>query len=282
MRLTMIFSRLALVGIAVAMLSCDGRGLTVDDVRQRGFLRAAYSEEPPYAFMDSAGLVTGEAPEALRSAADGLGIDEIRWVRVEFGDLMTALEQGRVDVVAAGLYRTEEREERVRFTRPTVCSGPALVVKGTAPSPRDLGELASDASLRTAVIGGSVEQAALRELGTPDSNLLMVPDVQTGLAAVMQGAAHAFAISAPTARYFVNARTSDGLAVRAYAPPAEVAPLLRGCSALALRPGDRELAEALDSALAVGLSSPRRGEILRSLGFAPQEITGDAESGARR
>ena len=98
----------------------------------------------------------------------------------------------------------------------------------------------------------------------------------------MQGAAHAFAISAPTARYFVNARTSDGLAVRAYDPPAELTPLLRGCSALALRPEDRELADSLDAALAVALSSARRGEILRSLGFAPDEIAPDSESGARR
>lgn len=244
--------------------ACQDGGLTLDEVRARGFLRAGYTDEPPYAFVDSSGEVTGESPGALRAAADSADVPEIRWVRLDFRELIPALQQGRVDVLAAGLYRTPEREASVRFTRPTSCSGPALVVRDESVI-RGLADLAEEGR-RVAVLAGSVEEAAARASGLADDKLLPLTDLRTGLVAVRQGAADALAVTEPTARYAARGGL-DGLEVVRYAPPPAVEHLLSACSALAFRREDGELADAIDAALSRVVGSEERRAALRALGF---------------
>lgn len=254
----------ALLGVHAA-LACADPGFTLEEVQSRGFLRAAYVDEPPYAFRDSTGTVTGEAPEALRAAARHLGISEIRWIRLDFGDLLPALELGRVDVIAAGLFRTAAREHRVGFTRPTACGGPVLVVRSEA-GPRDILDVASD-TFRVALLTGSMEQTAVAHLGVPPERVLPVPDVRTAFAALREGKVAAVAITEPTARHATRATGFGNLSLRPYQPPTVVADLLGACSALAFRPRDGALRAAVDSVLAVVLESPEHRALLQRLGF---------------
>ena len=265
----------AVVFLLLTSAACGEAGFSVEDVRGRGFLRAGYSEEPPYAFVDGSGRVAGESPEALRAAATAVGIEDIRWVRLDFRDLIPALEQGRVDVVAAGMFRTADRERRIRFSRPTSCSGPALVVRGGDRRFRDILDVRDSASARIAVLHGSVEQAALRSLGVPSERMLLTPDVQTALVAVAKKEAEALAITAPTARWLANSH--NGFDVVPYAAPRDVAHLLRACSALAFRPLDARLATSLDSAHTADLRSPERRRLLRGYGFADPSQPGAPE-----
>lgn len=262
------------------LIGCDGIGAsTLERARSRGFIRAGYSEEPPYAFRDSAGRITGESPEALRAAAERVGISEIQWVRLDFGHLVPALRQGRVDVIAAGLYRTESRAERVRFSRPTLCSGPALVVRAGRAVPRDLVSL-EEAGGRVAVLAGSMEESALRTLRPAPARTVSVPDLGTGLTAVREGSVDALAVTAPTARLAVRSAGDDSLEVVEYEPPPELTERIGGCSALAFRPGpeDRELAGAIDRALGPILQSANHRRRLRALGFTEGEIRAAADS----
>ena len=246
---------------------CQDGGLSVQEVRTRGFLRAGYSEEPPYAYLDSAGRITGESPQALQLATEALQVEEIRWIRLDFRDLIPALEQGRIDVIAAGMYRTPDRASRIRFTRPTACSEPALVMEAGAAGVPDL-DAALDQSLRLAVLAGSVEQAALQRLGVSDQQILATPDVRTALSAILDGKVDALMISEPTARWFIRHADDQALRVVAYDAPAPVQHLLHACSALGLRPEDRSLAAALDSAVAKVIGSPARHGMLQPFGFS--------------
>lgn len=239
------------------------------DIHKRGFLRAGYSEEPPYAFRDSTGDIRGESPQALQLAAEALEV-EVRWIRLDFRDLIPALENGRVDVVAAGMYRTPERADRVLFTRPTICSGPALVVRAGGRTILGL-DAVLGGTARFAVLAGSVEQLALQKIGIPDQRIFIGPDVRTAVTAVREEKVDALAITEPTARWFTRLSGNHELEVVTYDPPATVEHLLNACSALAFRPEDEELAASVDSALAVVLQSPRRREMLESTGFSEEK-----------
>lgn len=251
-----------------SLATCADPGTSVDDIRDRGFLRAGYSDEAPYAFVDPSGEVTGESPDALRGAAAALDIDDIRWIRLDFSSLLSALDQGRIDVVAAGMYRTVEREGRARFTQPTSCSGPALALRTGDDRFRDLADLRDTGSARVAVLPGSVEEAALRALGLDPDRLVPTPDVLTALVAVERGAADVIAINAPTALWLAGRGDGAPIEVRLYRPPNEVAELLVGCSALAFRLADERLAAAFDSALPRTLGSPERRRFLEAHGFS--------------
>lgn len=246
---------------------CQDSGLSVGDIQARGFLRAGYSEEPPYAFRDSAGNIRGESPQALELAAEALQVEDIRWVRLDFRDLIPALQNGRVDVLAAGMYRTPERADRVLFTRPTVCSGPALVVRAGSGTALDL-DAVVDGTTRFAVLAGSVEQVALERLSVPAPHILIAPDVRTAVTAVIEEKVDALAITEPTARWLTRQSGNHELEVVTYEPPARVQGLLEACAALAFRPEDEELSASVDSVLARVLESPRRREMLEFLGFS--------------
>jgi polar amino acid transport system substrate-binding protein len=281
-------ARRALCWVAIGLLA--GACVPVPEVaaEPEGPFRVGWSLEPPYAFLDASGRVTGESPEAMRVVLDALGIENVRWSRMEFDELIPALEQGRVDAVASGLYSSPSRRDRVRFSLPTVCTRPALLVRGDLEHPPlGLGELALEGAGRIAFLVGGVEEEALDVLDVPRDRRLGVYDVTTGVAALQTGEAEAFAVSLPTARRAVEAPAGQGLAVVGpYEPGPSIEPLLVNCSALLFRAEDEVLARRADCVLAGFAGSPEHRELLDRFGFDESmlprhELSGDPAASAR-
>lgn len=245
---------------------------TLERVHREGFVRAGYSQEPPYAFFDAATAhIGGESPESLRAVVDELGIEGIRWVRLDFGDLIPALLMGRVDVIAAGMYRTPEREEQVRFSIPTLCSEAALIVPSRSPV-TSIEDVLRDSTLQLAVLHESVEHSAATEMGIHEEQLVTVPDLATGAVAVYEGSASAFAVTLPTAHEAVQNLAANSLEIRQYDPPPSINAVLAGCSALAFRPQDGELIDAVDDVLSTYVGSRRHLAVLQLLGFRGENL----------
>lgn len=272
---------LALTASALAVcgaMACEGgRDDTLARIQAQGFIRAGYAQEPPYAFADASGRVDGEAPEALRHALSAQGADSIRWVRLDFEDLLPALEMGRVDVVAAGLFPTPERRRRARFSRPTFCPGAALAFRAGTPPPAGLDAFASAEGGRLAVVAGSVENRAATLLSVPEERLMTLPDLATGLAAVRGGTADALALTAPTLRHAI--RGDSTLDWVAYTPPPQVAEIIEGCSALAFRIADERLAAAVDEGLGGYLGTAVHAGVMDRLEMVPRGVVPEEEDG---
>lgn len=79
-----------------------------------------------------------------------------------------------MDVIAAGVFQTPKREERVRFSMPPVCSAAALLVPAGSLI-ASIGDVARDATVRLAVLDASVEHSAAQELGIRGDRILAVP-----------------------------------------------------------------------------------------------------------
>src|SRR5690606_989081 len=119
------FGPAALIGVLACLI---GTACTSDGGRdgsllraQREGLRVGFAIEAPFAFVDSAGHARGEGPVVLRHVAQETGIDSLQWFPLEFTTLIPALEDGRIDVVASGLFMTEQRARTVRFSHPKAC-----------------------------------------------------------------------------------------------------------------------------------------------------------------
>lgn len=261
-------------------LACgDPSDASLDGIVDRGFLRAGFADEPPYAFVDEEGRIRGESPAVLHAAAGGLGIPEVRWVLLDFGELIPALESGRIDVIAAGMFRTPERMQQVGFTLPTYCADGALLVARHNPlGLHGLADLPERGAV-LAVLYGSVEERAAQILDIPEDQLLAVPDSDTAFEAVLAGNADALALTAPTARYLA-ARAPDRLELaRPFEPSPEVEELLGGCGSFAVRRNDRELRAALDGFLRSFVGSERHLQLVAPFGFAAREVTAAADAG---
>lgn len=175
-----------------------GRDHSLDRLRQAGSIRIGYAVEAPYAFVSPDGSVTGEAPEIARRMAAGLGIARVEWRQMEFSELIGALQADRIDVAAAGLFITSDREARVSFSVPTMAVRPALLVARGNPKAVASYEQAARSGAHMAVLEGSMEQQILLRLGVPAAHILVVPDALTGQHAVESGLADALLLSEPT------------------------------------------------------------------------------------
>ncbi len=257
--------------VLVTVASCSAPSETsLDRIRTDGFVRVAYTHEPPYAFVDDQGAVVGESPVALRGALPPLSIDSVRWVRMDFDELLAGLADGRVDVIASGLFVTPERSSRVAFTHATSCSRPALVVRDDGPAPRDLSAFTGAAAGRVAVVRGTVEEDAVEILGVPEDRVVRVPDVQTGIVVVREGRVEALALTEPTLRHALG--SASDLRVHAYTPSSRIAGLVQGCSALVVRQADGDLIAALNEGLRAFVGSPEHLEELEGFGFTADAL----------
>lgn len=231
-------------------------------------VRVGFSIEPPYAFPTPNGDPTGEAPEILRHIAGELGIADVQWFPLPFHQLIRALREGRIDVIASGMYVTPEREQQVRFSRPTACVRPALVVRRGGVQPSAEAADWTCAGCEIAVLQASVEERALETYG--HTRLVVVPDLSTAAEAVATGSVDALVISAPTARVLVHG--NEALAVDEGELPERVASDARGCAAFAFRHEDLGLAAAVDSVLVQFVGSARHLEMIAPFGFTRREL----------
>ena len=244
-------------------------------------LRVGYAIEPPFAFVRPDGEVSGEAPSVLGRALAALGGGPVDWVQADFGRLLDELAVGRIDIIAAGLFITPERAERVRFSRPTAQLRPGLLVRAGAPlGVATLADVVRHPEARLAVIEGSVEAAEAAALGMPTARLQMFPDAQSAATAVRQGLADVLVLSAVSLRVIATQDPEGALRVVAEAGEAEGA--LVGRSAFAFRPGDEALADAVDGALADLLGTPEHLALVAPFGFTAAEVEPVAAAAGQR
>ncbi|EXJ16170.1 transporter substrate-binding domain-containing protein [Imhoffiella purpurea] len=270
------FARTTLLLIAAAVLlgmllwprSGDD---SFDRILDADSIRIGYAIEPPYAFVDGDGEVMGESPEVARRILSRLGIERISWYQMQFDELIPALQTGRIDVIAAGLFVTPARAERVLFSRKTFRAAPALLVPDTNPHGlASLLDLQRHPELKIAVLEGAVEESLLVDLHVSPSRLIRVPDARTGYAAVGSGLADAMLLSAPSLRWCIRHGTCPHAALIQMSERSSEARCY-GRGAFAFRRSDSGLAEAWNEAARTYLGSTEHLDLLSGLGFGPAE-----------
>jgi polar amino acid transport system substrate-binding protein len=203
-----------------------------------------------------------------------LGIPRVEWRLTEFGGLIEGLEAGRFDVIAAGMFITPGRQQRVAFSLPAFRVGPGLLVrKGNPLGLRSYADLLQNPQARVAVVSGSAEESQLLRLGCPGERLVRVPHALSGRAAVESGLADALALSAPTVRWMA-ADPRPGLAgtVEACTAAEDGAAAQRALGGFAFRKGDRALRLAWDAELAAFVGSPEHRRLVSAFGFTDAEL----------
>ena len=91
-------------------------------------LVVATGDYPPFEFKDEKGTLTGYDIELGQEIARRMGA-RIKWVQMDFNQLLPALDAGKADLVIAAMHATEERRQRYALSRNYVNSGLVMVVK---------------------------------------------------------------------------------------------------------------------------------------------------------
>ncbi|MGX7405420.1 amino acid ABC transporter substrate-binding protein, PAAT family (TC 3.A.1.3.-)/amino acid ABC transporter membrane protein, PAAT family (TC 3.A.1.3.-) [Aerococcus urinaehominis] len=104
----------------------------LQEIKDRGVLRVGTtSGYPPYEFTileDGQNKVVGLDVSLSQAIADKLGV-ELEVIDMDFDSLIPALETGTIDIAAAGLTATEEREKSGDFSIPYVVEDQSFVIR---------------------------------------------------------------------------------------------------------------------------------------------------------
>jgi polar amino acid transport system substrate-binding protein len=263
---------LALTGLAALGMRRWRTGDSWGRIQEQSLIRIGYAEEAPYAFLDPSGDVTGAMAETAKRISAQLGIRRVQWQLIEFNDLLAELEDGRIDMVATGMFVTPERSRRVAFSLP-VCRVQAglLVRKGNPLALHSYADAAGPTGAAIAVIPTSVQMDLLGRTGIPSDRLKPVPDARTGLAAVASGIVDCLALSAPAvrwlARYDVLGRTEVARPFHPGPGEAEAAPM-----AFVFRKEDRRLREAWNAGLRPLLGTEEQRGLVAPFGLTRAEL----------
>lgn len=261
------------VALLLAGLGLD-RGATPDSglgSRYPQGLRLGYAVEAPYAFVDRTGRVTGAIPELAREVARRLGVP-VTFVQSDFGALLDQLEEGRYDVVAAGLFITPERARRVRFSVPSFqTTDAALVRRGNPKRLHSLDDVRA-AGATVVVLAASVEEVLARRAGIPPDRTIAVPDGAAARRALESGRADLLLNSEPTVLWAVSQDPAGAFEVaRPFDPDPSGAAALR-LGAFAFRRGDDALVEAWNRTLADFIGTPEYLALIEPFGFTRRSL----------
>jgi polar amino acid transport system substrate-binding protein len=266
----------ALLVFALVWSSLAPADRSLANLQTSGVIRIGYAVEAPHAFVTPGGEVTGQSPELAKLVVAKLGIGRIEWRMAEFGALISELEQGRIDAIAAGMFITPERARRVAFSEPIFhVSQGLLVAMGNPLLLSSYADAAQKPGVRVAVLSGAVEEDMLRRSGLAPGQIVKVPDALTGRVAVENGVADALALSSPTIAWMAShGQLGRTEAARPFVQPQAELTSRAGYGAFAFRKGDKALCAAWNAALKGVLASRSYQEIMASSGFSVDDYPG--------
>ena len=150
------------------------------------FLRAHASAWMPFDFADAEGTQTGVAEDYWRLIRDKLGLRETSGERQPFGDILSAVERGDIDLYAA-TTGTADREAYALFSDPY--ERYPIAIAGAA----DAGLFAGTASLegRRVAVGRDYSAYHLLKAHSPGIEFVLVDNTRAALEAIAAGRADA-------------------------------------------------------------------------------------------
>ncbi|MDH1558560.1 ectoine/hydroxyectoine ABC transporter substrate-binding protein EhuB [Pseudomonas sp. MDMC216] len=263
------FGRLALACTLLTGLAAGAQASTLDKVKDSSSVRIGYANETPFAYTALDGSVTGESPEIVKKIFERMGVEKINPVLTEWGSLIPGLRASRFDLIAAGMYITPERCKQVLFTDPHYQLPDTLLVKTGNPKGLHSYEDIAKSGAKVAIMSGTVNLGYARSSGITDDQILQVPDTTAQLQAVRAGRADAAVGTQLTMKGLAD---KGGDSVEAIAEFKDD-PAHTGYGALAFRPEDKELRDAVNAELKKWLGSEEHLATVGPFGFDQSNIT---------
>lgn len=208
------FSRRALLaGLAATGLSACAEQSKVRE--QGGLIVGSTATGVPFSFIDvRTNSLTGAMVDIARAVAGQAGMPVDLQI-TPFSALIPSLTAGKIDMIAAAMLRTPEREEVVAFSNPVYAYGGAIVVGADDRSPRQLSDLIGrrvGAQVGTRFVD-QLTAAGVKDLRTYDSLADILRDLRLGRLDACYG-------DEPILRYYLRVTETKTLRLAPdYRPP---------------------------------------------------------------
>lgn len=252
----------ALIVTAPAMALAD----KLEDLKSAGSVTIAIANEPPFTAIDSAGKISGAAPDVAHAVFAKMGVPDLKAQVVEYGAMIPSVQAHRVDAIAAGLFMKPERCAAVAYSEPVLCDAEALLIpKGNPKGFRSYADIAKSSGAKLGAPGGSSEEKLALDAGMPRDRVIVVPDAQSGLKMLQDGRIDAYSLPVLSMNDLLKKSGDAKLEVMA---PVQDTPV--ACDGVAFNKKDEALRDAFDAELKKLKESGEFAKIVEPYGFSAQ------------
>jgi ABC-type amino acid transport substrate-binding protein len=230
---------LLLVGLLSLFPFGEGVARTLQDVKARGKLIAGVKTDfPPFGFLDKKGVNKGFDIDIAKALSKELlgNEDAVEFVSVTSENRIAFLISGKIDLIAATLTITGEREKQVDFSLPYFVTGETILVRADS----RITKYQDLAGKKVATIRGSTGDIAIREL-VPTAERIKFQRNFEALQALKEGRVEAFVQD--LVLLFNLLQKNRGLKM------AGLQPFRPGRYGLAVRKGDKEWLDFINATL---------------------------------
>jgi polar amino acid transport system substrate-binding protein len=208
---------------------------------QNGELRVGMSgSQPPFTVKSKDGSLIGYEVDLAKLLANAMNV-ELKLVEMPFGELLGALEAGKVDVVMSGMTMTPERNLKAAFVGPYIVSGKSILTKDQTLAQADEAGDIDQADLTIVALENSTSQKFVEAL-MPKAKLMTTKQYDDGVAMVLDDKATAMVADFPICALSVMRYGDQGLVT--LAEPLTIEPI-----GIAISPGDSLLLNMIENYL---------------------------------
>lgn len=210
----------------------------LDDIIERGSIRVGVAEFVPWTIKGNDGELSGFEIDMAKKLASDMGVD-VDFRVYEWGDIIPALIDGEIDVIAGGMAITPERALKLNFTRPTAKTG--IGIATNTKMTKDIKSFAelNDPGIIVATVAETYA-ASVAEMFFDKASVNTFKTVELAEEQILKGRAHVYLAGMSEAR-FLALKHADVVDV----PVGE--PLVAQSEAMAVRKGEQELLNFLNS-----------------------------------
>jgi polar amino acid transport system substrate-binding protein len=167
----------------------------IENIIERGTLKVAVSLFEPWTMQDEAGELSGFEIDVARNIAHEMGVTA-EFIVYDWEDIIPALENGEIDVIAGGMAITPARALRISYSRPYSESGISLATNiELTKQINELNEL-NQSDIVFAVISQTKAVDVVKRI-FKEATVNEFVSVNEAQQAVINGKAHVYAGSSP-------------------------------------------------------------------------------------
>ena len=153
------------------------------------------ANQPPMTMKNREGGAMGFGVDLAKALATAMKV-KLEIKAMPFGELMTALEEDKIDMVLSGMSITPERTELVSFVGPYMMSGKSILTKNSV-----LGKISSTdefnrKDLKLLALSNSTSASFVKTVA-PEASLIEIKSYDEGVAMLIEGKADAMVADMP-------------------------------------------------------------------------------------
>ena len=151
--------------------------------------------QPPMNTVNRDGEMMGMDVDLAKALAAAMRV-QLKIETMPFGELMTALEEKKVDMVISGMAITPERTEMASFVGPYMVSGKSILTKDSVLAEVSSMEEFNRGNLKLAALKNSTSASFVSTVA-PEANLVEIAEYDDGIAMLRDGKIDAMVADMP-------------------------------------------------------------------------------------